>query len=118
VRRLATILAIFTLLLSAAPLLACMTDSPMSREESACCRAMRGKCEGMEKMGCCRTEVRSDEHPQLAASAPQIDLHPAVVDWLEPFAAEVQDVPLSLIGIADAHSPPGLVIARTTVLRI
>jgi hypothetical protein len=117
-RRLATILAIFILLLTAAPLMACMTDSAMNQKESACCLAMHGKCDGMDKMGCCRTEVRSDEHPQLAAAAPMIDLHLAVVDWLEPFAAEVQDVPASVLWIADAHSPPGLVIARITVLRI
>jgi hypothetical protein len=117
-RRLAGIFAIFILLLTATPLLACMTDGAMSQEESACCRAMHGKCDGMEKMGCCRTEVRTDEHPQLAASAPTIDLHLAVVDWLEPFVFEVQDVPPSFLRIADAHSPPGLVIARITVLRI
>ena len=117
-RRLASILAIFILLLTAAPLLACMTENAMSQEESACCRTMHGKCGGMEKMDCCRTEARTDEHPQLAPSAPMIDLHLAVVDWLEPFAAVVQDVPSSVLEIADMHSPPGLVIARTTVLRI
>jgi hypothetical protein len=117
-RRLASVFAIFILLLTAAPLLACMTESAMSQEESACCRAMHGKCDGMEKMGCCRTHVRTDEHPQITASAPTIDLHLAVVDWLEPFVAEVQNVPPSVLGIADAHSPPGLVIARITVLRI
>jgi hypothetical protein len=117
-RRLASVFAIFILLVTAAPLLACMTDSVMSQEESACCRAMHGKCDGMEKMGCCRTEVRGSQHPQLAASAPRIDLHLAVVDWVEPFVSEVQYVPRCILGIADAHSPPGLVIARITVLRI
>lgn len=117
-RRLAGIFAIFILLLTAAPLLACMTDRVMSQEESACCRAMHGKCDGMEKMGCCRIEVRTDEHPQLAASAPMIDLHLAAVDWLEPFVPGVQNLPSSIPGIADAHSPPGLIIARITVLRI
>jgi hypothetical protein len=117
-RRLASIFAIFILLLTAAPLLACMTESVMSQEESACCRAMHGKCDGMEKMGCCRTEVRTDEHPQTAASAPTIDLHLAVVDWLDPSVSEVRNAPPSVLGIPDAHSPPGLVIARITVLRI
>jgi|HubBroStandDraft_1064217.scaffolds.fasta_scaffold196471_2 hypothetical protein len=117
-RRLAGIFAIFILLLTAAPLLACMTDRVMSKEESACCRAMHGKCDGMEKMGCCRTEVHAYQHPQLAAYAPTIDLHLAVVDWVEPFVSEAQYVPPSILGIADAHSPPGLVIARITVLRI
>jgi hypothetical protein len=96
----------------------CMTDSVMSQRESACCVAMHGKCDGMEKMGCCRTEVRSDEHPQLAASAPMVDLQLAVVDWLEPLGSEVKSVSSSALEIADAYSPPGLVIARITVLRI
>jgi hypothetical protein len=117
-RRLASIFAIFILLLTAAPFLACMSDSPMSREESACCQAMHGRCGGMEKMGCCRTEVRTDEHPQLVTSVPVIDSHLAVVDWLEPFVFQAQSVPPSVIEIADAHSPPGLIIARITVLRI
>jgi hypothetical protein len=117
-RRLASILAIFILLLTAAPLLACMTDSAMSQEESACCRAMHNKCDGMEKMGCCQTELRTDEHPQVAATSPTIDLHLAVVDWLKPFVNEARNVPSSILDIADAYSPPGLVIARTTVLRI
>lgn len=117
-RRLASILAIFILLLTAAPLLACMTEKAMSHEESACCRAMHGRCGGMEKMGCCRTEVRTDEHPQLAASAPAIHLQLAVLDWLEPFVSKAEDVPPSILRMADAHSPPGLVIARITVLRI
>jgi hypothetical protein len=117
-RRLAGIFAIFILLLTAAPLLACMTDTVMSQQESACCRAMRGKCDGMEKMGCCRTEIRTDEHPQLAASTAIVDLHLTVVDRLEPFVFIPQDVPPSILRMADAHSPPGLVIARITVLRI
>jgi hypothetical protein len=117
-RRLASILAMFILLLTAAPLLACMTDSAMSREESFCCRAMHNKCDDMEKMGCCRTAVRTDAQPQSAASYPTIDLHLAVVDWLEPFDSEVPNVQSSVVGIDGAHSPPGWVIARVTVLRI
>jgi len=117
-RRLASILAILVLLLTAAPLLACVTDSAMNQEESACCRAMHGKCDGMAKMGCCRTEVRSDEHPQLAASAPTIRLHFVIVNWFVPFLVEAQAVPPALLRMPDEHSPPGLLIARTTVLRI
>jgi hypothetical protein len=117
-RRFASILAIFILLLTAAPLLACITDSAMSQRESACCRAMHGRCGGMEKMGCCRTEIGTDEHPQLATSVPVTDVHFAVVDWLTPFVSEGPNVPRSVHEIADAHSPPGLVIVRITVLRI
>lgn len=116
--RIASVLAILILLLTAAPLQACMTGDVMSQEESACCRAMHGKCDGMEQMGCCRTEVRTEQHPQFAASAPVVDLHFTVVDWLEPFVIAAEKVPASAFGITDAHSPPGLVIARITVLRI
>jgi hypothetical protein len=72
----------------------------------------------MEKMGCCRTEVRTDEDPQLVTSVQVIDSHLAVVDWLETFVFKAQSVPPSVIEIADAHSPPGLIIARITVLRV
>ncbi|HMG02238.1 MAG TPA: hypothetical protein VK596_03840 [Edaphobacter sp.] len=117
-RRLATFFAILLLLSTASPLLACMTDSAMNREESACCRAMHGKCDGMAKMGCCRTETRTDEHPQLAAPAPAVDLQLAVVDWFEPILAEIQNIPSSVLWMPAEHSPPGLITARITVLRI
>jgi hypothetical protein len=118
-RRLASLLALFILLFStAAPLMACMTDSAMNQQEKVCCRAMHGNCGAMAKMGCCRTEVRSDEHPQLVASGPTVILRFVVVSWFVPFLAEPQTVPPSLLRIPDEHSPPGLLIARTTVLRI
>jgi hypothetical protein len=117
-RRLTSLLAIFVLLSTAAPLLACMTGSAMNLEESACCRAMHGRCVGMAKMGCCQTKVRTDEHPQLAASSPTIDLQLAVLDWVEPLLSNVQSVPPAMLGIPEEYSPPGLVTAQITVLRI
>ena len=69
-------------------------------------------------MGCCRTEVRPDEHSQLAALAPTIDVSFAVISWLAPLFDEVQAVPASLLQAPDEHSPPGLVTAEITVLRI
>ena len=62
-RRLSSIAAILLLLTAAAPVMACLTSVAMSHEESACCRAMHGQCGHMEKMGCCQTEVRTDESP-------------------------------------------------------
>src|SRR5580704_1167134 len=73
-RRLASIVAIVLLLTAAAPVMACLTSVVMSHEESACCRAMHGQCGHMEKMGCCRTEVRTDETPQIAAISPATDV--------------------------------------------
>jgi hypothetical protein len=115
-RRLASIVALLLLLSAAAPVLACMTDSTMSHEENACCRAMHGNCGEMAKTGCCRTELRTDEHPQIATKVPSIDIHWAVIDWLTPAVAAVQTVPS--LRAPDEHSPPGLLTAKTTVLRI
>jgi hypothetical protein len=117
-KRLASIVALLLLLSAAAPVLACMTGGAMSHEESACCRAMHGNCGEMAKTGCCRTEVRTDEHPQIATTAPSIELHWSVIHWLMPVFAAVQTVPSSFLDIPTEHSPPGLFIANTTVLRI
>jgi len=117
-RRLASMIALLVLISAAAPLLACMTGTAMSAEESACCRAMHGNCGEMAKMGCCRTEVRTDDHPQLATMAPPTDIYWAVIAWLSPFIGSMQHVPSSQLQAPKEHSPPGLLIAKTAVLRI
>jgi hypothetical protein len=117
-RRLPSIVAILLLLSTAAPVLACVTGSTMSREESACCRSMHGNCREMAKMGCCQTEVRTNVNPQIATKIPSVDLHWAVIDWLAPAVVDIQTIPSSLLSAPDEHSPPGLITARTTVLRI
>jgi hypothetical protein len=115
---LASIVALLLLLSTGAPVMACVTGTAMSHEESACCRAMHGNCGEMAKTGCCRTEVRTDEHPQIATTAPSIELHWAVMDRLIPAFAAVQTLPSSFFDIPSEHSPPGLITAKTTVLRI
>ena len=90
----------------------------MTQEENACCRSMHGKCGGMEKMGCCKTEVKSDESPQLATVAPATDAHFAVIAWLAPLLPSFQTAPPSLFRSPDEHSPPGLLTAQISVLRI
>ena len=117
-RRLASFVAIFILLSTAAPLLACMTGRTMNQEESVCCRSMHGNCGYMAKMGCCKTEVKTDESPQLAAVAPATNVHFAVIAWLTPLLPPLQTIPHSLFQSPDEHSPPGLLTAQTSVLRI
>jgi hypothetical protein len=117
-RRFASIVALLLLLSTAAPVLACMTGSTMSHEERACCRAMHGNCGEMATMGCCRTEVRTDEHPQIATAAPSIELHWIVIGWVIPEFVAVKTVPSSFFDIPAEHSPPGLLTAKTIVLRI
>jgi hypothetical protein len=117
-RRLASIVAILLLLTAAAPVMACLTNVVMSHEESACCQAMHGRCHGMEKMGCCRTELRTDETPQSAATSPATDVHWICVAYLPTLPAQVHVVGPTVRLLPDEHSPPGLLLAKTTVLRI
>lgn len=117
-RRLSAFLAILLLLSTVAPLMACVTGSAMSSEESACCRSMHGDCGDMAKMGCCHKQIKTDSATQAVAFAqlPQIQ-------WIAvAFPARLSEcVSLTSRAAFDApqeHSPPGLQIARTTVLRI
>ena len=117
-RRLASFVAILLLLTAAAPVMACLTNVVMSHEESACCRAMHGQCGHMEKMGCCRTEVRTDETPQIAATSPAIDVQWICVAHLPSLSIQPLSVASIVWRLPDEHSPPGLLTAKTTVLRI
>ena len=117
-RRFASIVVILLLLTAAAPVMACLTSVMMSHEESACCRAMRGQCGNMEKMGCCRTEVRTDETPQIAATSPIINVQWVCVTHMPAVPVPVHFMASTVWRAPDEHSPPGLLVARTTVLII
>jgi hypothetical protein len=117
-RRLTSIVAILLLLTAAAPVMACLTSVVMSREESACCRAMHGQCGQMEKMGCCRTEVRTDDTPQIAATSPATNVQWVCVAHPSALSTPVRFLASTLWLMPDEHSPPGLLTAETTVLRI
>ena len=117
-RRLASIVAILLLLTAAAPVMACLTSVVMSHAESACCRVMHGQCGHMEKMGCCRTEVRTDEHPQLAATSPATPVQWVCVAHLPSLSTPLHSVVSTAWHAPEEHSPPGLLTAKTTVLRI
>jgi len=117
-RRLASIVALVLMLTSVAPVLACMTVGTMSREESACCRSMNGECGQMAKMGCCKTVARTDEAPQIGARAVETSTQWVCVSRLAPLAARIQ-TPATDISMAPIeHSPPGLLAAKISVLRI
>lgn len=114
-RRLAGIVVLLVLLGASGPVMACVTGQTMSREESACCKAMNRQCGEMARMGCCRMVVRHDLQ-QLATQTASLPLHWVVALRVAPV------VPASLtfeIGVPMAsHSPPGLLAAQSTVLRI
>jgi hypothetical protein len=117
-RRLASIVAILLLITAAAPVMACLTSVVMSHEESACCLAMHGRCGHMEKMGCCRTEVRTDETPQIAATSPVADVHWICTEHLPALTTPIHFIASAIWLMPDEHSPPGLLTAKTAVLRI
>jgi hypothetical protein len=117
-RRFAGIVAILLLLTAAAPVMACLTSVAMSHEESACCRAMHGQCGHMEKMGCCQTEVRTDDSPQIAAVSPATHVQWTCIAHLPALPAPRNFVVSSVWHAPQEHSPPGLRATKTAVLRI
>jgi hypothetical protein len=118
VRRVISFVAILLLLVTAAPVLACVTDSAMTHEERTCCRSMHGDCGEMVKTGCCQTQFHADLHPQVATSSPHLQLALLVVRSMESLFTPARMLGLPVSHFPDEHSPPGLLIARTTVLRI
>jgi hypothetical protein len=117
-RRLVSIIAVLLLLTAASPVLACVTGMAMSQEESACCRSMHGQCGEMAKTGCCRTEVRTNETPQIAATSPATDVQWVCVAHLPSLAAPARFAASTVSRVPDEHSPPGLLTTKTTILRI
>jgi hypothetical protein len=118
-RRLASLVAIFLLLATVAPALACVTDRAMSQEESVCCRTMHNKCGQMVRQGgCCRMELRTSERPQLLATAPHTDVHWAVIARLGSIAIPDRMIAQSRLQTPADHAPPGLLSAKIAVLRI
>jgi hypothetical protein len=117
-RRLSTFIAILILLSTAAPLMACLTSTAMTQEESACCRSMHNNCGDMAAMGCCQKQIKTDNAAQPATAA----LAPAVQWSIVALPAPITDVarliPRAQFQTPDEHSPPGLRIAKTTILRI
>jgi hypothetical protein len=117
-RRLASIVAVFLLLTSVTPVLACVMGGPMSSKESACCRSSKDNCTKMEKMGCCRTELRTDQARQIAVTSPATESHPAYLAQSSDRAATVETVAFRPLGVPIDHPPPGFLSANISVLRI
>jgi hypothetical protein len=117
-RRFVSIVAILLLLTSAAPVMACVTGVAMNHEETACCQAMHGQCGEMAKMGCCRTEVRTDKTPQITKASPAVDIQWVCVAHLPTLPTPVHVLAPIVLHVPDEQSPPGLLTAKTTVLRI
>lgn len=100
------------------PVLACASAPTMTRMEQDCCQQMHGKCGEMAKQGCCQIEVRNDlnQLPAHAVTAPVLPI--MTVAFLYPLLVELPPSTGYQWHVPDEHSPPGLLIASTTVLQI
>lgn len=114
-RRLAGIVVLLLLVGASGPVMACVTSQKMSREESACCRAMQHQCGEMARMGCCRMVVRHDLE-QMATQTVSLPVQWVVALHVAPVAPALLTFAVS-VPMA-SHSPPGLLAAQSTVLRI
>ncbi len=117
-RRFATFVALFLLIVTAAPMMACVTGEVMTSQESACCREMHGNCGDMAKMGCCNKKIASDAHPQWKTTNPPIVIHFTFVDFFGPLVRAAEAPSLNFPKAPEEHPPPGLLIVRITNLRI
>jgi len=117
-RRFATFAALFVLIVTAAPMLACVTGEAMTPQESACCRKMQGNCGDMAKMGCCNKKIATDAHPQLKTTNPPIVINFTFVDSITSFTRAIEPPSMSLLKAPEEHPLPGLLIVRITNLRI
>jgi len=116
VRSLTSLIAIL-LLVTAAPVMVCMSDQAMSHTKSACCRIMLGKCGDMVKQGCCRTEVRTQD-PLIVAHSPDLSIHwVTVAATLVPLRFSPLEFPVRWLS-PDAHAPPEPRSSKPIVLRI
>ena len=116
-KRLASIVAILLLLLTAAPVMACVADQAQTPAQAECCRQMHGDCGAMATTGCCPSDVR-EQAAQTAAMA----LLP-VLQATASGAATALVVPagrgLAARRVAPAqHSPPRPDSAAPSILRI
>jgi hypothetical protein len=118
VRRLASFVAILLLLIAAAPVFACAAETAVTHEASVCCHSLDRGCGATAKMECCRTDSDASVAPQLAASAPSLHLAFMLLAWIEPAFNPRPSAEFALWRSPEEHSPPGLIVARVTVLRI
>src|SRR5258708_20627687 len=116
--------SILALLLSALQVMACARPgATMTAGEYDCCKRMAEQCgrSGMAKSHeCCQTQVSPNDFHPLQASSSQLD-HSSFGHYAQPVVVQAIAVPQLMFSTSipfPTHSPPGLLSAATTVLRI
>ena len=106
------------MLVMSMPVLACAASPKMTRTEQDCCQQMHGKCGEMAKQGCCQIEVRHDlsQLPAHVVAAPVLPL--VAIAFLYRLLVELPASAGHRWQLPNQHSPPGLLIVATIVLRI
>ena len=117
-RRLVTFVALFLLLLTAAPILACVRGESMTQPESACCQQMHGNCGEMAKMGCCTRKLATDASPQFRTADFPVDPGVASIQLPAQPSDPIRPPSLERLKAPEVHAPPGLLLVRITQLRI
>ena len=117
-RRFTSIVATLFMLVMMLPVLACAATPRMSRMERNCCPQMHARCGEMAKQGCCQVEVRNDldQLPAHGVVAPVLPV--TIIAMVYPLLVDISPAAGYRWLIPEEHSPPGLLIATTTVLRI
>lgn len=107
------------MLVTMLPALACAITPQLNHVEQDCCRQMHGQCGEMAKQGCCQVKVGRDVS-LATASVPAIanPLPHMVVECHFLTPAVVLPSTGYLWQLPQEHSPPGLLIASTTLLLI
>jgi hypothetical protein len=117
VGRLTGITAVLIMLVMMLPVLACAA-TPMTSMEQDCCQQMHGKCGDMAKQGCCQVKIRSDLQQLPSRVMTAVALPVATVAILYSPRVELPASAGHTWQVPEEYSPPGLLIASTTVLRI
>jgi hypothetical protein len=116
--------SILAMLLAVLPVMACARPGvAMTRAERDCCKRMAEQCgrSGMAKShGCCQTQVSPGDLHALKALSSELD-HSLLAFYEQPVAAQAIFDPqlMFTMGVPyPTHSPPGLPLLATTLLRI
>lgn len=118
VRRFVSVVAVAVMVLMMLPVFVCAATPGMSVMERDCCKQMHGKCGDMAKQGCCRVEVHRDLN-QLPSQMIVAPIPPAaLMAIVYPRAMELPSAARYRWRVPNEHSPPGLSVANSTVLRI
>ena len=116
--------AILALLLAAVPMMACVRPgATMTPAEHECCKRMATLCghSGMAKShGCCQSQASPNDFHAVKTTSLNLE-HSFVQLYLQPADVQVFAVANPILGDRNpsaTHSPPGLISASTTILRI